>query len=423
MDRRNFMKLAGLSGLALITPTVAGNAHAAPSEEVYDGNFFIAFIAGGGWDVTNLCDPKGQTLGVDQAFAPGDILSAGNLNYAPIGNNTNFFTEFKDDLLVINGIDTITNGHDTGSRYAGTGQLQGRSHPTFAALFAAKKSEGLSLPLSYLSYGGYSATGNLLPVSRLGSTANLARLGESDFEGGNIDRPYISEYATKQLANLRTKRRAKQLAKQNLPKIKREMNQMFNAQLSASKLKKIGEYLPTGDELNGLNRVQRSMAVTLAACKAGLCISANVSIGGFDSHEGHEDQQAQQLTQYTEAVTYLMQRAEALGIRERVMLMMASEFSRTPKYNDRNGKDHWPVGSMLFMGPGIKGNTVFGETDENHQAKGFDPETMKAIDDKTLRIRPHHVHKSLRKLAGIDDTDEAKLFPLQEPEVEMGFFQ
>ncbi len=421
MDRRNFMKLVGLSGLALATP-VASDAFAAEDNKVYKGNFFIAFVANGGWDVCNLCDPKGQSEGVDQAFATGDILTAGKIKYAPIGANESFFKKFKDDLLVINGIDTITNGHSTGSRYAGTGQLTGRGYPTFAALFAAKKSEGLGLPLAYLSYGGYSATGNLLPVSRLGSTASIERLGESDFEGGNLDRPYLSEFGTKALAELRAKRRSTQLGRQNLPKINREMGTLFAAQLSASKLKKISEYLPNDEELNSLRGAKRSAAVVMAACKAGLCISANLSVGGFDTHGDHENRQNDRLTEYTETVEYLMERAEALGIRDRVVLMMASEFSRTPKYNDDQGKDHWPVASMMFMGPGIKGNRVIGATDENHQAKGFDPAKMKPIDDKTLRIRPHHIHNSLRRLTGIDASDEAVKFVLQEPEIEIDFF-
>jgi uncharacterized protein (DUF1501 family) len=41
-----------------------------------------------------------------------------------------------------------------------------------------------------------------------------------------------------------------------------------------------------------------------------------------------------------------------------------SEMGRTPTYNSGNGKDHWPIGSIMFLGCGIRGNRVIGATDE-----------------------------------------------------------
>ena len=59
-----------------------------------------------------------------------------------------------------------------------------------------------------------------------------------------------------------------------------------------------------------------------------------------------------------------MRRAEELKIRDKLVVVVQSEMGRTPNYNKGNGKDHWSIGSIMFMGPGIRGNRVIGATDD-----------------------------------------------------------
>jgi hypothetical protein len=66
---------------------------------------------------------------------------------------------------------------------------------------------------------------------------------------------------------------------------------------------------------------------------------------------------------------------------------------------------------MMFMGPGITGNRVVGGTDDGFKAKTFNPATL-AEDASGVRIRPEHIQKQLRRLAGIDESEPARKFPL-----------
>jgi hypothetical protein len=91
---------------------------------------------------------------------------------------------------------------------------------------------------------------------------------------------------------------------------------------------------------------------------------------------------------------------------------------RTPNYNQGNGKDHWSIGSALFLGKGIKGNRVLGATDDKQFAVPFDPATLKTDKEKGTKIRPEHIHEALRELAGIADHPTSKKFPLAVPEKE-----
>lgn len=52
------------------------------------------------------------------------------------------------------------------------------------------------------------------------------------------------------------------------------------------------------------------------------------------------------------------------GLLERTLVAVAGEFGRTPKINDKNGRDHWgALQSALLAGGGIRGGQVFGKSD------------------------------------------------------------
>ncbi len=61
---------------------------------------------------------------------------AGNIRFAPMGNNASFFTRYSRQMLVINGVNSETNSHEDGTRAHATGRLD-MGYPNMAELFAA----------------------------------------------------------------------------------------------------------------------------------------------------------------------------------------------------------------------------------------------------------------------------------------------
>lgn len=60
----------------------------------------------------------------------------------------------------------------------------------------------------------------------------------------------------------------------------------------------------------------------------------------------------------------LMQDLSESGLLEETLVVVMSDFGRTPKINASAGRDHWTFCySMLFSGAGIKGGTVYGASD------------------------------------------------------------
>jgi uncharacterized protein (DUF1501 family) len=107
--------------------------------------------------------------------------------------------------------------------------------------------------------------------------------------------------------------------------------------------------------------------------------------------------------------------AERQGVLDKVVIGAGSDFGRTPGYNDGNGKDHWSITSMMFMGAGIPGNKVIGATDDGHRAFGIREDLSVDQAEGARRIEPKDIHHSLRRLAGVHDNELAEAFPLDGP--------
>ena len=59
---------------------------------------------------------------------------------------------------------------------------------------------------------------------------------------------------------------------------------------------------------------------------------------------------------------------------DRTLVMLSSEFGRTPKINQNRGRDHWPkVFSVLLAGGGVRGGTIYGTSNATASEPDLDP--------------------------------------------------
>lgn len=407
MKRRDFIKLAGASGLVLASPIpLAKNADA---QELYDGKFVLFVGANGGWDPTSFCDPKGY-LGTEgsrsdmnQSFAANDIGQAGNIRYAPVTSYAAFVEKHYSKMLVINGMDSLTNGHDSGRRHSGSGKLD-EGFPAFGALMAAEYGQGL--PMAFVTNGFYDDTAGAAPRTRVGNIAAFERIAQ--YNRINNDTQFHTDATMARIEEAQRSRLAALQSQQKLPKLERSIGTLHMARSSENILTRLLDVLDQDNRPDG--QIQRQAQLALAAYKAGACVSATLSIGGFDTHGNHDNNHLPRLTQLWNGIDYILEEAERQDIADKVVVVVGSDFGRTPRYNDGNGKDHWAINSMVVMGPGIDGNRTIGETDESHRTSGIDPTTLRP--GGPMRIEPGHVHWELRKLVGIDQSPSAQRFQL-----------
>ncbi len=390
MSRRTFLKRCGLAGLGFAAPihwhsVLEGNEK--PSETAgYPGPYFVVFNASGGWDTTYLMDPKGVG-GINRLYQHSDILTAGNHRFAPTAkhiasgmSNEDFFTKYGPELRVFNGLDLSVNNHTPCARYMATGKLDSLAYPTFPALVAACL--GAEAPLAFLTFGNYSATGNLVPMSRVPYLQSLKLLARADsVEGGQ--HPYQDAFAADRIERALEKQFEARVSESRLPRVERSQSMLYAAQANSKALERVVPFIP---KEQAKERLAQQNDIALAAFKAGVCISANLTIGQFDSHNDNDKDQMKLIPELLAGIDDLLRKAERLQIRDKLVVIMQSEMGRTPDYNKGNGKDHWSINSIMFLGPGIVGNRVIGATDEKQQLHQVNPETL-AIDNTGIRIR------------------------------------
>ncbi len=425
MNRRNFLKALAATGVSLSLPMISSPLSAAADPN----RFWVMVNAGGGWDPTALCDPKGNALRSDgrgpiNNFEKAAIRTAGNILYAPYSDEItapaedtldNFFSRHYGRLQVINGVDVGTNSHSVGSRFVWSGKTD-MGNPSLAALIAA--SAGPNKPMSYISNGGYDFTDSLVSASRVSGSGNFNRLAfPNEPSPGNTDR-YFEDgtYDLIQQAQMASLQR--QRSEEILGKRRQKLNELLSARSGTDSLDQIVAKLPSPMSRDGF-KAQAEMAA--AAFASGLSISANLNVGGFDTHSNHDNTQTSSLDKLLVGIDHLWSELERQGIQDRTTIMIGSDFGRTPFYNGYmrdsgnlvgpGGKDHWNVTSVMVMGAGITGNRVIGGTNDLYGARRVNPSTL-AFDDDGILITPAHIHKALRRLTGLAGTELDRLYPV-----------
>ena len=418
MLRRDFLKLCQCAGLGFAAPISLSTLTRGNGQTVedlgYAGPYYVVFNASGGWDTTYLMDPKGVN-GVNRLYQQGDIVTVGPHCVAPTAkhiqqgmSNENFFEKYGPELRVLNGLDLSVNNHTPCARYMATGKLDSLAYPTFPALVAA--CYGKEAPLAFLTFGNYSATGNLVPMSRVPYLQSLNLLAKADFVEGNEQFPYHDSFAMDRIERALEQQFEARVSETRLPRVERSQSMLYSAQVNSKALKRIVPFIP---KEVAKERLAQQTDIALASFKAGVCVSANLSIGQFDSHNNNDVDQMKLLPELLTGIDDLLTKAEELKIRDQLVVIMQSEMGRTPNYNTGNGKDHWSIGSMMFLGRGITGNRVIGATDNAQQLMPINPQTLAIDQEQGIRIRPEHIHHSLRALAGIESHALVKQFPLE----------
>lgn len=418
-DRRALLKLCAMAGMSLAVPHYPREAHAADDQrgEPYEGPYYVVINASGGWDTTYLMDPKGVD-GINRLYQHGDILTHGEHRFAPLKQHLtagvapeDFYREFGDELLTINGLDYSVDNHAPASRYMASGKLDSLAYPTFASLVAACR--GPDCPLAFLTFGNYSATGNVVAMSRVPYLPSLRQISNADAIYGNTSSPYHDSFALDRIEQTLGEHYRDRGATDRLPRAARGESMLYAAQLNSRALQRVTEFIP--DEMPQ-QRLAQQAEIALVSFKAGVCVSANLDLGQFDSHANNDADQLRLIPELLEGITWLLHRAEELQLREQLVIIVQSEMGRTPKYNAGDGKDHWSIGSAMFLGHGIRGNRVIGATDEGQFAIPIDPVTLELDREHGIRMRPETIHQALRQLAGITDHPLCQKFPLEVPE-------
>ncbi len=99
-----------------------------------------------------------------------------------------------------------------------------------------------------------------------------------------------------------------------------------------------------------------------------------VTFGSWDTHNANFTRVPELCNELDAALATLLSDLEKRGMLRDTLVVLATEFGRTPEVNVNDGRDHHPKAfSCLLAGGGVKGGTVHGASDERGNNVAADP--------------------------------------------------
>jgi hypothetical protein len=123
----------------------------------------------------------------------------------------------------------------------------------------------------------------------------------------------------------------------------------------------------------GRNTAGQRMLLARRLVEAGVRF-VSLSYAGWDFHANIDGAQRSVMPDFDRAFAMLIRDLDQRGLLNSTLVMISSEFGRTPKINGTAGRDHWPkVFSVVLAGGGIKRGSVYGSSDATASEPENDP--------------------------------------------------
>lgn len=354
LSRRYFMEMsAKLSlGVGLSVPFLPRQLKAQGTGKAK--NLIYIYLSGGMTHLDTFDPKRGDVMGDTEAIDT-------NVDNIKLGQHLTKLSKQADKLAVINSMFSTNGAHEQGQYIMRTGYEKRATivHPTigpWAERLLGKKND--VLPDSVVVGRSTSNAGFMDP--------SLSPLPIADPGGGVPNTELIVE-------GDRFSRRmemAQKLGQQFTEKFKysgpdsyveyyKQANRLLNSdELSAFDIS--GE---SNASDYGTGRLGQGCLLARKLVESGVRVVEVVS-GGWDMHVDVAGSTASKLPELDTAVATLLADLESRGLLETTMVAIGTEFGRTPDINMNSGRDHFPAAySCVLAGGGIKGGTVYGETD------------------------------------------------------------
>jgi hypothetical protein len=126
-------------------------------------------------------------------------------------------------------------------------------------------------------------------------------------------------------------------------------------------------HFQTGHKKLRPSELGRQLLLARRLCEAG-CGFVTIQNPGWDMHaDGNNPGILKGMEMLgrplDHAVSVFLEDLEARGLADDVLLIITGDFGRTPKINNRGGRDHWPsLSTLCFAGGGLKMGQVIGQS-------------------------------------------------------------
>lgn len=399
--RRALLKSSAVAGLGWLTPLAQQLARGAEKSGTRPKSVIVLWMEGGASQLETF-DPH-----------PGSLIAHGAkaINTAvkgiQFGEGLPLTAERANDFSILRAVTSKEGDHSRAVYNIKTGYrpFPGLTHPAIGSIIchempaAAGKEAAIDIP-SHISilpgqqparggylgarYDAFQAYDPVRPVpdisSRTSKERDLRRFESLDV----LER----SFAAGRLADLETGRTLHQTS---IERAKRMMSSDQLAAFDVSAASK-GDREQFGDTPFGRGCLAAARLIDVGV----RCVE--VTLSGWDTHINNQEGVATQLRILDPALSSLFRMLKERDLYDHTIVMVATEFGRTPKLNVAEGRDHWPHGfSVLLGGGGFRGGLTLGETDPTGQSQ-----------EPAGKVRVEDIHATIFDRLGIDYTYENK---------------
>ncbi|MEL7497110.1 MAG: DUF1501 domain-containing protein [Planctomycetota bacterium] len=362
MNRRHFMRhMAGASALAGSAIAMGQTLKANATTLSKNRKAAILLWMGGGPSTMDIWDlkPGANTGG---PFKP--ISTNGDVE---ICEHMPMMAQNMDKMSIVRCMSTREADHMRGRYYMHTGYVPNPNvkHPSYGSVVAHELADtrpDLEIP-PFISIGGNSEGPGFLGMSWAPFSVN------SSGQVRNLDMGIAPDRLTQRMQALK-------MMESGFIKDNRGISSTEHAKVLEKTLS-----LMTSQQMDAFKVDQESSAVRERYGTTGFgrgCLMARrlvetgvpfveVSLGGWDNHQNiFPTLQNTKLPELDKAMSALMEDLGERGMLDDVAVIWMGEFSRTPRINGNNGRDHWARSwSAVVGGAGMNSGIAVGQTNED----------------------------------------------------------
>ena len=400
LSRRNFLKTAvSFSAAAYLHKFLgSGSAFGQIQQPSFPPQRKLVWInLSGGWDILESTDPKQSANdGLQLMYDFGQAQTLAGTSDVKIGRWLPRMAQLGNDIIVVRGIAMGTTSHPAGTLYMDTGILSNAGRVNAASISSIIASESTAtIPIIQLTGGSEPLIdrGLLKPISIVrASNLDLYRSMYPSTADQIARRLEMLDYLKTSVATLTgevgVSDRLTSLATAEA-KIRGQLQNNVGSKLYLSD----AELQPYTSQLARSSQYKdaaNSFALASKLIRNDLVTSINIGLGGFDTHTSQVQRLNPLMNALDGLVSAFVRELKDAGKLDSTLIVLWSDFGRTPRINASAGRDHWPVGGSMLIGGGLKGGRAVGGTDDYLRALSINPDTG-AMDANGTQISPFHI--------------------------------
>lgn len=372
-NRRNFLRVGGLSAMGLSLPTLLRSQALAVEQRNRRAKSVILVYLGGGLSHHDSFDPKPDTS--EEIRGKYHTIST-NVTGLAVGQLLPMMAQTMDKVCLVRSGSHNNDHHETATNWVMSGRFGSAfgDWPAMGAVAAHESGFPGTLPPYAAIPRNPSFTWELGKSAFLGGRYESFKVGDPNQEGYRVRDVSQAE----PLTELRARRRQSLLKTVDGLAERVEGNDQIKAfdqfQQRATEMVLSGEARDAFaiDKEDGTLRDRYGRTTFGQSCllarrlvERGVTF-VTVNSGGWDHHAKIWTGLDRMLPDFDRGFSALIDDMHGRGMLHDTLVLAMGEFGRTPKINKDVGRDHWaPAASLLFAGAGVVPGRVIGATDKD----------------------------------------------------------